>query len=949
MLIAGADVNAVDSAGRSPCHIAAANAGQKCVELLIAAGARVNVVDNVGRTPCHEAAYQYKGEKIVEVLIAAGVDVEAVDADDSAALEFAGNSRVRELLQGAPKTDAATVAHSFGSVRTALVGARAARRRFHSLHDILLLVHESTRVDSWASAIEAICAFAPEIADAERAFATQQDILRAAEQLDERVVNARDTARQQLVRIAAAVLEVHNALPFGSLTALGNRVASAQAALGALQTDDGGDCGKVKFDDWFDDVGKSTAFKRKLTESGAEALAAAVQWLVMDAHDSNDRGVVAALARARLAAEHEMRALGELRVPRSASAPLVTQLDRWRSQIVQSLRLVDSAREVRAVVAPNCARLQAAQARVAAIGKEIKHVIVELEEPDDAQSEAAAKEQLRELKLDLIGMQRESAEAVIELAAHVYDFPELRLRFPKARLDDLFAADGDASALRTLGQYDNRVVIADTRNTVERASFGGAECALKLFRLVSTNQRAFVKEARRLRQLAHPNVVQVRAVFVDGQIGVIEMPFYTHGDIWKWLASAPRTVHEKLRVLRAALCGLQHVHRMGVVHADVKPENVFVGGDGVARLGDFDVSKEDATLVTTAGTVVGFSPSYAAPEILSGGGASKAGDMYAFGLTLFDIVRGDKSIAVRPVNIELLARHEPLEDGASLRSLARRLLDKVSCNRTSASAALKSTLFAPPAPGRDPAEHQRECTVCSVKCWLDEGVVCDQHHFVCNDDLTTLAQMFCSWPPGVIAKRGALRCAEDGCASAPWSNACLARSLSAEQFKLYIDRLREVAESRVLIEQRQLRDADLAQLERRLRGEMTHDEEVAAHQRVIRDELLCLQCPLCRTGFIVDFRSCLAMICAHCRTAFCGWCLKDCGEDAHHHVNYVCELNPTQPRNAFGNAAQFEEVHRQRRGKLVADYLQRVQNETIRSAVRAAIQRDLSDLRLWIV
>jgi hypothetical protein len=71
--------------------------------------------------------------------------------------------------------------------------------------------------------------------------------------------------------------------------------------------------------------------------------------------------------------------------------------------------------------------------------------------------------------------------------------------------------------------------------------------------------------------------------------------------------------------------------------------------------------------------------------------------------------------------------------------------------------------------------------------------------------------------------------------------------------------------------------------------------------------------------------------------------LKDCGVDAHAHVNQ-CELNPTQPRTVFSNAAQFEEAHRKRFATLVGDYLRRLRNDEIRAAVRAAIQRDLDDL-----
>jgi len=595
--------------------------------------------------------------------------------------------------------------------------------------------------------------------------------------------------------------------------------------------------------------------------------------------------------------------------------------------------------------APSCERLQAAQASAAKIEKQIKYARADVEHPDDAESEAAAKEQLRELTIALAEAQRESTAAVVELAAHVFDFPELRLRFPKARLDDFFAAGSDATALRTLGAYDDRAVIAVTRHKVERASFGGVDCALKLFHLLPANQRAFVKEARRLRQLAHPNVVEVRAVFVDGATGVIEMPLYAHGDLWQWLAAAPvRTVHDKLRVLRATLCGLEHVHRMGVVHADVKPENVFVDADGVAKLGDFDVSKDDATRITMAATVVGYSLAYAAPEIKNGGAASKPGDMYAFGLTLFDLVLGAKPIKERPVDVELLAQHEPIEGGTSLRDITRRLVDQVAGNRITASDALKSPLFAPPAPGRDPERDRRECSVCFESHWLDEGIECYAKHFVCNGDLEAFAQMFCSAPLAEAAKRGALRCLTRGCTAAAWSNASLAQSLRAEQFTAYVEKLREVSENRALVEQRQRHEAELAELERRLRGEMARDEEIATHRRIVRDDLLCLRCPRCKSAFVVDeFNRCLAMTCANCNAAFCAWCLQDCGRDAHAHVNR-CERNPMRPRTVFSNAAQFEKAHRERFAIVVGDYLRTLRNDEIRAAVREAIRRDLDDL-----
>jgi hypothetical protein len=497
---------------------------------------------------------------------------------------------------------------------------------------------------------------------------------------------------------------------------------------------------------------------------------------------------------------------------------LIAKLDELRGRVVQVLNLVDRARQVRAATAPSCERLQAAQASAAKIEKQIKLALVELEHPEDAESEAAAKEQLRELKAALVEAQRESTAAVVELAAHVFDFPELRLRFPKARFDDFFAVDGDATALRTLGTYDDPH--CDRRDAPQ-----GRARVVWWCRLCAQAVPPAAGESARLCQGGAPTATAGASKRRRGARRVCRRRDWRDRDaavcarrslaVARGGAGPARSVHEKLRVLRATLCGLEHVHRMGVVHADVKPENVFVDADGVAKLGDFDVSKDDATRITMAATVVGFSLAYAAPEIKNGGAASKPGDMYAFGLTLFDIVHGAKPIKERPVDVELLAHHEPIEGGTSLRDITRRLVDQVAANRITASDALKSPLFAPPAPGRDPERDQRECSVCFESHWLDEGIECDAEHFVCNGDVEATAQIFCSLAPGVIAKQGALRCQEQGCAAAAaWSNASLAQSLSAAQFSAYVEKLREVSENLALVEQRQRHEAELVQLQR---------------------------------------------------------------------------------------------------------------------------------------
>jgi ankyrin repeat protein/serine/threonine protein kinase len=943
LIVAGADIKATNkNGGRTALHDAATNGHETTVEMLIVAGADIKAIDKDGRTPLHRAAANGRAT-IVKKLIVAGADVKTADNDGRTTRDVAQTDAIRELLDNAAtRIDTCVVATMFDSSRSALSDARSARRRLASLDVIPPLLAAEGAFDTIA-AIGAI-----DFAGAERSFAEKQDALRSADQLLPEMITKRDEARQQLAQVAAAVVELHDSAPANWLDVMCGRVAAGKAALASWHSDANFN-GDSDFHAWLSIVRKSAAVQCSWTERNAEELVSAVQSLCVGAKDAHGEHVAAALARVRMASELERRSLNELRVPRAAFAKVVAQVDEMHGQVTRVRGVVDRAREVRALTEPpNCARFESVQKNVAKLEKKVKFALLELDHPDDVDDLEAAKDELRIAKAALAEARNESIAAVVELAAHAFDYPELRLLHPKARLDDLVVAGGDVSSLRTLDQYENRVAIAKTRNEIDRASFNGVECALKLFRLMPANQRAFVKEARRLRQLAHPNIVEVRAVFVDAKksVGVIEMPLYTHGDLWQWLVATDNcTVHDKLRVLRGALCGLEHVHRMGVVHADVKPENVFVDADGVAKLGDFDVSKDDATRVTMVATIVGFSFAYAAPEVLRGVSASKAGDVYSFGLTMLDVMIGKKAISERPVNIDLLAAHEPIEDGTALRDLARLMLDTAPERRISASNALKSALFAPPAPGRDAARDRRECSVCCNTQWLDQGLSCSEQHFVCNDDLESLTKHFCSLSLAEIARRGALRCNNGGCKSTAWSNADLARALSEAQFAAYIDKLRAVSENRVLVEQQQRHQADLAAQERRLRGEMARDEEIAAHRRHITNNLLCLRCPRCEQVF-VDFVNCFALTCGKCRAGFCAWCLHDCGEDAHRHVNN-CAHNSTQPRSVFGTEAQFEQAQRARRANLVRAYLRdRVRNDDIRNAVRAAIQRELADLKL---
>ena len=84
-----------------------------------------------------------------------------------------------------------------------------------------------------------------------------------------------------------------------------------------------------------------------------------------------------------------------------------------------------------------------------------------------------------------------------------------------------------------------------------------------------------------------------------------------------------------------------HAHQHGVIHRDIKPENVFVTQDGTVKLGDFGIAtfQDNNVRVTKSEVVVG-SVHYLAPELSQGAPASVQSDIYALGITFFELITG---------------------------------------------------------------------------------------------------------------------------------------------------------------------------------------------------------------------------------------------------------------------------------------------------------------------
>ncbi|CAN5621402.1 hypothetical protein BH11MYX1_BH11MYX1_54220 [soil metagenome] len=144
------------------------------------------------------------------------------------------------------------------------------------------------------------------------------------------------------------------------------------------------------------------------------------------------------------------------------------------------------------------------------------------------------------------------------------------------------------------------------------------------------------EEARAMAKLRHPNVV---AVYDAGSIGdqlFIAMELVDGSSLARWRG------RERARALAACLDagrGVCAAHAVGVIHGDIKPDNILVGVDGRTQIGDFGLSRAitDGGARGVAGT-----PGYMAPELTDGGAATVASDQSAFAVTVSEVLFGEQ-------------------------------------------------------------------------------------------------------------------------------------------------------------------------------------------------------------------------------------------------------------------------------------------------------------------
>lgn len=153
----------------------------------------------------------------------------------------------------------------------------------------------------------------------------------------------------------------------------------------------------------------------------------------------------------------------------------------------------------------------------------------------------------------------------------------------------------------------------------------------------------FRREARTVAGLSHPNLVGVYDFSEDGERPYLVMQFVPGENLASRLERGQQVDRDQLA--RELLDALSHIHRVGILHRDVKPANIIIEPNGTAKLIDFGIAlPRDATSLTSTGLVLG-TERYVAPEVMEGRPATERSDLYSCGLVL-QLCKGEGSRAL---------------------------------------------------------------------------------------------------------------------------------------------------------------------------------------------------------------------------------------------------------------------------------------------------------------
>jgi tetratricopeptide (TPR) repeat protein/tRNA A-37 threonylcarbamoyl transferase component Bud32 len=200
--------------------------------------------------------------------------------------------------------------------------------------------------------------------------------------------------------------------------------------------------------------------------------------------------------------------------------------------------------------------------------------------------------------------------------------------------------NGRYAVLKKLGEGGKGVVYKARDTVLNRV------VAIKMLRSAVSSEEAysrFIREAQAVAKLNHPNIVSIHDIGKEDEKQFFVLEFVDGTSLRELMKTYPEGKCDMQTVLRMAIdvCNaLQYAHSQGVLHRDVKPENILITEDGIAKLMDFGLAKMlGQPGITQEGIIVG-TVAYVAPENALGKGADARSDLYSLGAVLYEAVTG---------------------------------------------------------------------------------------------------------------------------------------------------------------------------------------------------------------------------------------------------------------------------------------------------------------------
>lgn len=185
------------------------------------------------------------------------------------------------------------------------------------------------------------------------------------------------------------------------------------------------------------------------------------------------------------------------------------------------------------------------------------------------------------------------------------------------------------------------------------------DVAIKVLRMEYANDEEFIarfdREAQSASSLSHPNIVNIYDVGEEDHILYMVMEYVNGMTLKEYIQTyGPVEVENAIDIIKQVLAAIEHAHANGLIHRDIKPQNILIDTYGQFKVTDFGIALAlSATSLTQTNSIVG-SVHYLSPEQARGGIATKKSDIYSLGIVMFELLTGKLPFSGQsPVSIAL--------------------------------------------------------------------------------------------------------------------------------------------------------------------------------------------------------------------------------------------------------------------------------------------------------